>query len=84
MYGQGMGFSNWFCSGAGFMPGPLGMILMVVFWALIIGLAVKLFQSLFSSKRQGNHSSSQTILRDRYATGEISKTEFDQMKKDIA
>jgi uncharacterized membrane protein len=81
MYGQGMGFSNWLCSDAGFMPGPLGMILMFLFWALIIGLAVKLFQSLFLSKTPDNYPSFHDILRDRYAAGEISKTKFDQMKK---
>ena len=84
MYGQGMGFSNWLCGGAGFMPGPVGMILTILFWVLIIGLAVKLFRFLFSSKGSSNCLSSHDILNGRYAAGEISKSEFNQMKKDIA
>jgi uncharacterized membrane protein len=84
MYGQGMGFPNWLCGGAGFMPGPLGVILTILFWAVIIGLAVKVFQFLFSSKAPSKYSSSHDILKARYAAGEISKPEFDQMEKDIA
>ena len=84
MYGQGMGFSNWLCGGAGFMQGPLGMIVMIIFWALIIGVVVKLFQVLFTSKAQRNNAGAIEILKERYARGEISKTEFLEMKKDIA
>jgi putative membrane protein len=83
MYGHGMGFSNWLWNGAGFMHGPVGLIVMVLFWALIIGLVVKIFQFFFVSKSQYNHSSSLEILKQRYASGEISKAEFEQMKKDI-
>jgi putative membrane protein len=84
MYGQGMGFSNWLCGGTGFMSGPIGMIVMILFWAVIIGVAVKLFLVLFSSKAQRNDSSALAILKERYAAGEISKLEFEQMKKDIS
>jgi len=45
---------------------------------------VKVFQFLFSSKAPNKYSSSRDILKARYATGEISKFEFNQMKKDIA
>lgn len=84
MYGQGMGFSNWLWGGAGVMHGPVGMIVMVLFWALIIGLGVKMFQFFFPSKQHHSQSRSHEILKERYASGEISKSEFDQMKKDIA
>ncbi len=39
-----------------------------------------------SDRGQGGHTSSETpldILKKRYASGEISKEEFEQMKKDI-
>lgn len=81
MYGQGMDFSNWFCSGAGFMQGPLGMIVMIIFWVLIIGVVVKLFQVLFTSKAQRNNSGAIGILKERYARGEITWIEFEEMKK---
>jgi len=84
MYGQGMGYSDWMWGGAGFMHGPVGLFVMVLFWALIIGLVVKLYQFFFSSKSRQNGSSALDILKKRYASGEISKAEFDQMKKDIA
>ena len=84
MYGQGMGFSNWLWGGAGFMHGPVGMIVMVLFLVLIIGLVVKMFQYFFSSKSPDKQSSALEILKERYASGEINKSEFDQMKKDIA
>ena len=84
MYGQGMGFSNWLCGGAGFMQGPLGMIVMIIFWAMVIGVVVKLFQALFASKAQRSNAGAIDILKEHYARGEISKTEFIEMKKDIA
>ena len=84
MYGQGMGFSNWMWGGGGLMHGPVGMIVMVLFWALIIALVVKIFQHFFSSKTSDRQSSALEIIKERYASGEISKPEFDQMKRDIA
>ncbi len=66
------------------MQGPLGMIVMIIFWALIIGAVVKLFQVLFTSKVQRNNSGAIEILKERYARGEISKIEFEEMKKDIS
>jgi putative membrane protein len=84
MHGQGMGYSDWMWGGAGFMHGPVGMIVMALFWVLIIGLVVKMFQFFFSSKSPHKQSSALDILKERYASGEISKSEFDQMKKDIA
>ena len=84
MYGQKMmGYSDWMWGGGDFMHGPLGIIAMVLFWALIIGLVVKLFQFFFSSGASPKESSVLDILKKRYASGEISKAEFDQMKRDI-
>lgn len=84
MYGQGMNFSNWLCGGGGFTQGPLGMIVMIIFWVLIVGVVVKLFQLLFPSKTQKHNSGALEILKERYARGEITKIEFEEMKKDIA
>jgi len=84
MYGQGMGFSNWLCGAGGFMPGPFGMIFTVLIWVVVIGLIISVFQYFFSAKKRGGSSSSLTILKDRYAAGEISKQNFEQMKRDIA
>ena len=72
---------NYFEGGYGF--GGLGFIFMILFWGLIVWVIVKLI------KGGGNHASccggnkSLNILKERYARGEISKEQYDQMKKDI-
>lgn len=65
-----------------------GPIFMFLFWALIIYGAVYLF-------RQGSHAGPHArshggesgraleILKERYAKGEITKEQFESMKKDI-
>lgn len=88
MYGQGMNFSNWSCGFGSFMPGPIGMVLTILFWFLLISLAVQLVRSLFSSKTKEETTTTsnraEETLKERYAAGEISKTEFYEMKKEIA
>jgi putative membrane protein len=82
MYGQN-GFSDWFCGGFGFMPGPFGMIFTILLWVAVITVTVKILQSLFFSGKQSRSSDSLKILKDRYAAGEITKDEFEQIKRDI-
>lgn len=87
MYGQGMNFSNWLCGAGGFMPGPLGMVVTFLFWALVIYLIVKIFGYFFpsiSTRKTEESPNAVNILKTRYAAGEISRTEFEQMKNDIA
>ena len=60
--------------------------LMMLFWALvIIAVVVLLIRGLSSS--QGSHKSkdddSLTIAKNRYAKGEITKKEFEELKKDL-
>ena len=59
-----------------------------LFWIIIIGLVVYLIVKLTTQKGgEGPHGPSQEtpmdILKKRYARGEISKEEFDRMKKDL-
>jgi len=84
MYGQEFGFSNWQCGIFGFLPGPLGMVISILFWVMIIAIIVKLISYFFPSRRGKAGVKSMDILNQRYAAGEISKTEFDQIKRDIA
>lgn len=56
-----------------------GSIFMILFWAVIIYL---LFTLLRSNTRQSSDSAIE-ILRERYAKGEISKEQFEQMKKEL-
>lgn len=76
--------------GMGFGLGALGLFLMLVFWLVVIGLAVWLLSSLFPRttdafrKRKGDSSESPLeILQQRYARGEISKVEYNEMRKDL-
>ena len=64
-----------------------GMLMMLLFWGLIIWAGVLLFRKL-SQPSQDNRlvavsGTAHEILKERYAKGEISRDEFEQMRKDI-
>ena len=69
-YGMGMGY--------------FGMVFMVFFWILIIVL-IGYFVKMIMDRGRGGESieTAEDILKKRYARGEISKEEFDTMKKDL-
>ncbi len=73
--------SMWGWSGAMVLMG----IAMLVFWggiiALVIWLIVRLTRSGPTPSQRGN---ALDIARERYARGEITKEEFDQIKKDLS
>ena len=76
--------------GWGFMP--FGWIFMIAFWGLIIWI----FFGLIRRSRENGHmcghyhngheieKSPPEILKERYAKGEITKKEFEEMKKVIS
>jgi putative membrane protein len=85
-YGPGMIDGNF---GFGMMTG-FGGIAMILFWVVIIGLGVWLISSLVSRANSQPPSNSVTasesaldILKKRYARGEITKEQFDQMRRDL-
>jgi putative membrane protein len=64
-----------------------GGIMMVVFWGLIIWLAIWLISKITSHEQSGRGSERRDpldIAKERYARGEISKEEFDKIKKDLS
>ena len=74
--------------GFGFGGMLFGGLLMIAFWVLIIGGAIWLVVTL----ARGNQGASVTsasgqtplaILQARYAKGEITKEQFDQMRRDL-
>ena len=75
MTGLGMGFG--------------GGLLMVLFWVVLIVGAVWLARGLFPSGQQPPASSSRSepnadeILKQRYARGEITKEQYEQMRRDL-
>jgi len=84
-YGGMMGgYGNQF----GFGYNPLGTIISLVVWALVIGGIVLLVVWLVRNASRGGLSigSSESpldILKARYAKGEITKEQFDTIKHDL-
>ena len=77
MMGFGMGF------------GILGLLLMLLFWGALIFLAVWLVKALFQGGRQSPAPPSswaknaREILDERYARGEITREQYELIKKDL-
>ncbi len=55
----------------------LGFVLMLVFWVAVIWLIFELFV------REHEKTDSLEIVKNRYARGEISKKQFEQIKKEL-
>ena len=87
-YGPGMMDGNF---GFGMMNGfGFGGIFTILFWIVIIGLGVWLVSSLVSrtnSQPPSNNpalpESALDILKKRYARGEITKEQYDTMRRDV-
>ena len=70
-------------SGWGHGLGFGGMVMMLVFWALIIAGIVMFVDWLRKRKFPGHGETPLDILKRRYAQGKIGKDEFDRMKKEL-
>ena len=57
--------------------------LMVIFWGVIIALAIWGIKRL-SKNSSGSNSNAFDIVRERYARGEINKEQFEELKKDLS
>ncbi len=81
MYGLYNDYYGW---GAGSSIGWFGSaIMMVVMMALMIALIVWVVRAL-DGKHPHASSHALSILKERYAKGEIDKEEFESKKKDLA
>lgn len=84
-YGPGMMNGNY---GFGMMNG-FGGVFMLLFWIVIVGLGVWLIGSLVSrtnSQPPANlppAESALDILKKRYARGEITREQFEEMRHDL-
>jgi putative membrane protein len=76
----------------GFGFGGFGFIFMLIFWVVIIALAVWLLSNLFPRvtssspfqpivRRDDPFESPLEILQQRYARGEISRAEYEEMRR---
>lgn len=57
-----------------------GFLFMVLFWGIIIYGLIHISRGAPNSR---NHHDSIDILKERYAKGEITKEQFEEMKKDL-
>ncbi len=68
-----------------------GGLMMILFWGAIIALIVWAIQSVTrreSGQTQAPHTSASArtpldIVKERYARGEVSREEFEQIKRDL-
>ena len=72
-FGEGMGW--WMLFGGTWM---------FVFWGVIIGVVVWAVIAWSRRNRSGGKDDSLSIARERYARGEMSREEFEQIKKDLS
>jgi putative membrane protein len=70
--GLGMGF------GMGF-----GGLFMIIFWVLVIIGGIYFLKLIINPGDRKHTETAQDILKKRYASGEISKEEFDAKKREL-
>ena len=78
----------WYWSGGMGLWMVFGMVLMALLWAGVIGLVVWGIAAL--TRRYGpgpigtNEGNALRTAKERYASGKISRAEFDQIKNDVS
>jgi putative membrane protein len=60
-----------------------GVLLMIIFWGGIIALIVWAVKRFTRGDGPGERHDPLDIAKERYARGEISKDQFEQIKKDL-
>ena len=68
----------------GWLGMGIGMVVHLAFVGLIVLATIWLFRAVFPGKRDGNNPASLEIIRQRYAKGELSRDEYQQLKQDLA
>ena len=79
----------------GYNIGPFGWVFMIIFWVIVIGLGFWLVARIFpqvtntlSSTNSGGQDqreeSGLEIIKRRYARGEITETEYKEMRQTLS
>ncbi len=77
-------FHMWdWSAGMGWWMG-FGVILMILFWGAVIALIVWVVKRFTGGTDSNRKNDPLDIARERYARGDISKEEFDQIKKTLS
>jgi len=64
--------------------GGLGFLFMVFVWIILIVSTAGVVRWVFGGGRWQEHGSALSILKERYAKGEIDKKEFEEKKRELA
>ncbi len=73
----------WYMNGFGGWWMIFGGILMIIFWGGLIALIVWGIRRLSRHNNLNDRQSPLDIARERYARGEITREEYEQIKKDL-
>lgn len=74
-------FGGFGMGGYGMMGGMgFGFLFMILFWGVLIWLVIALVTAARSSKKGDD---ALTMLKRRYASGELSKKQYEEMKKGL-
>ncbi|WP_242947944.1 SHOCT domain-containing protein [Carboxydocella sp. ULO1] len=85
---MGRWFGGWgydpFINGGGWWMMGIGMLFNILFWGVLIYLAIRFLNKGGFGSFGGNHGETpEEILRKRYARGEITREEYQQMLEDL-
>jgi putative membrane protein len=72
-----------FYGGGYWLGGFIGMLLIAAALACIVFLVIWLVRRMPQKPEEGEEESAIDILKRRYARGEISREEYERMKRDI-
>ena len=68
----------------GYGMGYFGWIFMVLFWGAIIWLIVWLVNQNRRTNNDHGRRTPHEILKERYASGEISRKEYEEIKRELS
>lgn len=72
----------------GYWGGPwswVGPLMMIMFWLLVVGGLAFILRAWWQPPSRSGHGSDAAldILRERYARGELSREQFEEMRRDL-
>lgn len=76
---------GWSCGPFAMVGGPLGWVLNLLFWALLIAGVIWLGTRLLRARPAGvSRETPLDALKRRYAAGQIGRDDFERMKREVS